>query len=196
MDIDKFWAGLAGVVVGVVLTVLKDYLNEWRSKKSDARYLAVRIISLLDRFSDSCIEVTEDDGFYDENGYRTTRVSNPSLKIDTIDGRWQSLSFELMYEVLDFPNELARCNEQIDIAAERGDGLPDYLDYFNERKLQYSILGLKAIKLSSQLRTKYSIKLKSYDEWDPVTYFIKLQKLTEDYKVNRTKAIPSKKGQP
>jgi hypothetical protein len=169
---DKFWIGLIGVVVGSALTVLREYFSEWRAHRTDARYLAVRLTCLLENFVGDCFEVVCDNGEYDDRGCLTPITSAPKLNINDVDGKWQSLPFEFMYEALDLPNQLTNSNEQVSLAAEHGDGAPDYSDVFNERQYQFSVLGLKAATLSTKLRDKYSMPAKSYGDWKPIERFV------------------------
>lgn len=151
-NMDKFLIGLIGVVVGSALTVLREYFSEWRARRANARYLAVRLTCLLENFIGECFDVACDDGQYDERGCLCPKVSAPKLNFDDIDGKWQSLPFDLMYEILNLPNNLNSSNEQISLAIVYGDCAPDYVDFYNERKYQFSVLGLKAATLSNKLR--------------------------------------------
>ncbi|WP_058119624.1 hypothetical protein [Photobacterium kishitanii] len=181
---DKVWIGLIGVVVGSALTVLREYFSEWRANRTDARYLAVRLTCLLENFVGECFEVVCDNGEYDDRDYLTPTVLVPKLNINEVDGKWQSLPFEFMYEALNLPNCLTKSNEQISLAIEYGDGVPAFSDFFNERQYQFSILGLKAATLSTKLRKKYSMPAKSYGNWKPIERFIE----------NKNKYEASKKG--
>ena len=47
---DKAFIGLIGVVLGVVLGILKDWLLQRRMTKKEYEYLTIRIACELDRF--------------------------------------------------------------------------------------------------------------------------------------------------
>ncbi|MEL0657748.1 hypothetical protein V6255_01245 [Psychromonas arctica] len=170
--LEKFWIGLIGVVVGSVLTVLREHYSEWRAHRTDARYLAVRLTCLLDNFVGDCFEVVCDNGEQDEQGISTPMISAPKFNVNDLDGKWQSLPFEYMYEALDLPNKLTDSNERVSFAAEYGDGFPDYIDFFKERQYQFSVLGLQAAILSNKLREKYSMPTKTYGDRKPIECFI------------------------
>ncbi|MEJ6474847.1 hypothetical protein [Pseudoalteromonas piscicida] len=169
---EKFLIGIAGVFVGALLTVLRESFNEWRSKRNHARYLAVRVICLLERFISGCFEVVCDNGVEDQHGCLVISSKAPTIDFDGIDGKWQSLKFDLMYRILDLPNRLNYANEEVSIAAEYGDGAPEYRDAFRVRQYQYALLGIEASELVEILREKYSMPKKSYDTWNPLEKFL------------------------
>jgi|SynMetStandDraft_2_1070026.scaffolds.fasta_scaffold01794_5 hypothetical protein len=59
---DKAIFGMIGVALGVILTMLKEWWLQSRKSKKEAEYLAIQIISLLDRYIVSCAAVVGDDG--------------------------------------------------------------------------------------------------------------------------------------
>ncbi|OOE87633.1 hypothetical protein [Salinivibrio sharmensis] len=166
---DKFLIGIVGVIIGSLLSIIRDYINEYRSKTNNARYLAVRIVGLLDQFISQCVDVACDTGRPDREGVMVPTTKIPTLNFDNIDGEWQSLSFNLMYEVLDFPNHLLTAKEAETFAYEHGDGAPDFDDVFNTRRYHFAILGIRADKLSMKLRNKYGMPNKDYGKWNPIS---------------------------
>lgn len=165
---DKFLIGIVGVIVGALLSIIRDYINENRSKTKNARYLAVRIVGLLDQFISQCVDVACDTGRCDSSDNMVPTTKIPTLNFDNIDGEWQSLSFNLMYEVLDFPNHLLTAKEAENAAYEYGDGAPDFNDVFNTRRYHFALLGMRADKLSMKLRNKYGMPNKDYGQWNPI----------------------------
>ena len=169
---EKLLIGIAGVFVGALLTILREFFNEWRSKRNDARYLAVRVSCQLDHFISGCFEVVCDNGVEDQQGCLVTNSKTPTIDLDGIDGKWQSMRFDLMYRILDLPNRLNYAKEVISIAAEYGDGAPDYRDAFRARQYQYALLGIEANEIAETLRSKYSMPKKCYETWKPLETFI------------------------
>ena len=160
---EKLLIGLVGVIVGAFLTVLREFFNEWRTKRNDSKYLAVRVTCILDRFISECFEVVCDNGMPDEDGCYAPNSIQPTINFDDLDVKWQSLKFELMYRLLDIPNRIIEANEFISHAYDYGDGPPDYSDFYAARQYQHALLGIEAYELSTSLQKKYSMPAKNYN---------------------------------
>ena len=170
--------GLLGVVVGALMTAAKDIWVDRRSRRKDAEYLAIRVVSMLDRFIEGCAEVAGDDGLsdeqLDEDGERQIQVSEPKFEVQSLDVEWKSISARLMYDILSFPELITAANHRVSGAFEH-DCPPDYEEGFEERQFQYTALGLKASKLSNELRSNYSLPKRDYKDWDPIEYLSEQQ---------------------
>lgn len=170
------WIGLAGVLVGVVLTKFSDYLTESRRVKKHAEYLAIRAVTQLDSFIDDCSDVVWDNGEpcgdRDNNdyGYRYPQVKLPSFKVDDLDVDWKSIPANLMYGVLSIESRINEANMQIQGTAEHCSGPPDFEDLFHERQKQYADLGIYASEIADSFRKKYAIPSGEYMKWDPVKF--------------------------
>lgn len=170
---EKLLIGIAGVVVGAVLALVRDLWSDHRSKKKKAEYIAVRVSFLLEKFFSGCIDVAGDDGELEgrdsQNCVRlTTKV--PEIDFLSLDIEWQSLPFDLMYEILNFPSLVDDANEKISAEFYYVSFPPDYDEGIEERRIQYSSLGLAAKSLSKKIRSKYRIPQKEYGEWNPVEH--------------------------
>ncbi|MEK6292468.1 MAG: hypothetical protein V4793_13985, partial [Paraburkholderia tropica] len=103
--------GLIGVIVGAVLTALREAWFQQKKMEKEREYLAIRVAGELEAFVAGCREVAGDDGLYrgetDENGYHTVQVDAPTLELGKLNVEWKSLDVSLMYEVLDFPLQIA-----------------------------------------------------------------------------------------
>jgi len=169
--------GLLGVLVGAGLTIGKDVWAHFANQKRVARYLAIRVVCILDKYVEKCVEVVLDDGLSygqrDEQGCLSPQVKTPPPPDFPIDVDWKSIPPSLMYELLALPNEAESANGAIrfswDIA-----GPPDFDEYFEERALRYSDLGLKAADIASRLRKRYDIPALDLGDWKPV------ERLTEE----------------
>jgi len=184
---EKLLIGLIGVVVGSTLTLLREFWSEQRTRKKRAAYLAVRATGILERFIDGCTSVVGDNGIEDERGCSRSQYSCPEIDFESLDVDWQSLPFDLMYEIINFPSYVEEANGLIDSVIEYVASPPDYSDFFEERQLQYAKLGLKANDLSTRLRIKYGMPKKEYENWDPIDALSKGQSKIESIKDKRAK---------
>src|SRR5271166_4168214 len=93
-----------GVVLGVSLTFLKDWLLEARKLKKDATYLSARIVCILDDFCNACSRFVDDNGLNEygdaPNGYLEPQVPQPELKPFPEDVNWMSIDSKVMYRIL------------------------------------------------------------------------------------------------
>jgi hypothetical protein len=148
--------GLIGVVVGALLTTVKDWWFEHRRSNKDLAYLATHVVCLFDRFVEGCIEVTRDDGLCygqrDKDGCKVPQVKHPAVDFSTIEVEWKSLPPKLMYEILNFPTLVQDAKSYISFVTDIEAGPPDYEEYFESSAIKFSELGLKAIEISRQLR--------------------------------------------
>ena len=177
-------SGITGVVVGTILPWFRDV---WNNKRL-ARYLAIRIVCVLDEFLDQCTNVVGDDGSFNgerrADGYREAQVSLPNGLPLPSDVDWRSINHGLMYKILELPSRIERENSAISFAAEQSYP-PDYEEVFEERQYRYACLGLDVAALTQTLRSTYGIPVQEFGEWDPVGYLtnekVKIEKRREDH---------------
>jgi hypothetical protein len=159
-EFQTFWT-LVGVVVGGGLTLTRDLFLDWRNQSRLQTYAAVRIVCVLDEFSESCLSVALDDGEFGSDAQypelRTPAIETPTLASFASDIDWKSLGPNVTYKVLRFPIQIEEAHRSIDFVNEAIAGPPDYEEYFEERQLQHAKLGLIALSLSSELRRMYSL---------------------------------------
>ena len=103
-------SGLVGVVVGAALPWLRD---AWNNKRN-ARYLAIRVVCVLDDFLDQCTDIVGDDGLSLEqrnaDGELRPQVSQPTGLLLPNDVDWRSIDHELMYSILALPSRIQNDN--------------------------------------------------------------------------------------
>jgi len=165
--------GLLGVVLGSVISILHKLLDDHRAKKKRAEYLAIRVVYIIEKFMEECFLVAGDDGeMYgrDKDGCIQLQTKLPELGFESLDVDWQSLPFDIMYEILNFPSDVRASNGLIDSVYEYVASPPDYGEWVEERQFQYSKLGLKANDISIKLREKYCMPIKLFENWDPVEH--------------------------
>lgn len=166
--------GLIGVLIGSGISWFQAY---WTSRKTDiknAKYLAIRMVCILDKFIEDCAEVIKDDGLSfgqrNSQGCLEPQVQSPGAPIFPSDVDWKSIEHNLMYKLLSFPSEVEGGDRIIKFTENIADP-PDFEDWFNERKFHYSRFGLIAYTLSNELSDKYGIQKKVYNDWNPATDF-------------------------
>jgi hypothetical protein len=176
--------GLIGVLVGSLVPWFQAYWIEKRATKKNARYLAIRIVCVLDRYLEDCVEVVKDDGLsYGQrkaDGCLEAQVKAPGVPAYPEDVDWKSIDHELMYNVLSLPSEMEAAERLIKGVAEFS-GPPDFEDWFGERAYWYCRLGLTAYNLVDELCAKYGVKKKIYHNWNP------LEDLTKSLELNQAK---------
>jgi len=154
--------GFAGVIIGVMLTGLKDWIASSVSSKRDQRYLATRVICLLEIFVDKCARVIRDDGTYlgqpDEDGYYRPKVQAPDFDPLALDVNWLSIDSGLMHKILYLPNEVYLTDSRLANFWEYVASPPEYTDFFEERAYLYSKLAITASEIIHNLYKTSGIK--------------------------------------
>jgi len=164
--------GLIGVLVGSGISWLQIYWTNKRTDSKNARYLAVRIVCILDKYLKDCAEVVKDDGLsYGQRtpeGYLTPQAIAPGPPIYPEDVDWKSIDYALMYRILSLPAEVETADRMIKFSLEIASP-PDFEDWFIERKFYYCQFGLMAHKLSEELTKKHKINPMVYNDWEPAS---------------------------
>lgn len=182
---EKLLIGTVGVVLGALLTLLRDFWTDYRTRKRKAAYLAIRVTCVLERFIDGSVSVALDNGGADQQGCLHTTTLQPELNLEELDVDWQSLPLDLMYEILNFPSDIEEANKFIASVAEYVACAPYYEEVFEERHYQYSKLGLKAHDLATRLRAKYGMPQKKFENWDPIEHLVEIKEKIEKLKQQR-----------
>lgn len=168
--------GLIGVFVGSLISWLQVYWVEKRNSDKSARYLAIRVVCILDKFFEDCGDVIHDNGLHhgqrNIDGELEPQVKAPNSPVFPDDVDWKSIDHELMYQILSLPAEVENAERLINGTTEFS-GPPDFEEWFIERKFHFSALGLYAYKLSNDLCNKYNIQKKIYNNWNPEETFKK-----------------------
>jgi hypothetical protein len=157
-----------GVIVGIFLKWLIDWIGQVMKNKKDAEHLAVHVICLLNKFVAGCAAVVEDNGQPDSSGVWKPNTVRPNFEPDTAKVEWKSLPKELMYQVLMLPNRIEVANLKINAVDEYVAYGPDYCDFFEERQFQYAMLGIRAAEAADALRKHAALPSEPIDDWDAV----------------------------
>lgn len=176
--------GLIGVIVGSLITGLKELWVGWYHRKKNQEYLAVRVATYLDYYSERCRDVAGDNGDEDQHGYTHTTVDDPVFNLETVEVEWKSIPSELMYRILNFSNLIVAAEKYVKDTAEYSDP-PDYTSAFEARQIQYAKLGLEAIDIANILRKEHKLPARDYGDSDPETFMRERIKLIEKRQIER-----------
>ena len=180
---EKAIYGLVGIFLGAMLAMAREFFADWIKRKKNAKYLAIRVSCILDKFIYDCVNVVQDDGLCcgqrNNDGCLEVQVKTPILEFDSLSLEWESLSSGLLYEVINFPNDIKHADSSINSVGEYVASPPDYEEYFEERQTKYAELGLRAFELSKKLHVKYSLPIREYQPWNPLEILTKKKQLIE-----------------
>ena len=68
--------GLIGVLVGSAISWLQVYWTNKQAAKKNSKYLAIRVVCILDKFVEDCGDVISDNGLPLGSGHRTAFYSH------------------------------------------------------------------------------------------------------------------------
>jgi len=183
--------GLIGVVLGAVLTVVKEWWFKRKTAQKESEYLAILVAFSLEKFASECVNVVYDDGLfqgqYDTDGCCSIQVSTPNFCPHTINVEWKSVPAALMYEIFNLVNEIDAANHRISGVFENGSGPPDYEDGFEERQCSYASIGIEALRLADRLRALCRLPKRDLLNWDPAEAMRTRQKEIDASKVQTIK---------
>lgn len=150
-------AGICGVLLGNSLTAFKEWAMLRSSRRKDTAYLAIVVVSHLDRFSNSCLRVAYDDGTSMGRPAGADGVvcvatePEPVFAPLDLDVEWRVLPETLMYPILRIPDRCIHLSNTLSRMDDDSD-FPEYTAYFRARRLGYANLGLEASELAWRLR--------------------------------------------
>ena len=196
---EKAIIGLIGVVVGALLTTMKDFFFYRKSRKEEQIFLCIRITSFLDKFASICIEVVFDDGLTygqrNEDGTLTPTVTTPVFDPFIADVNWKCIPANLLYKIMQIPSEVENANGYIDSVWMHSCFPPDNDELFEARAVKYAELGIEAISLSKALRTLAGLPAKQYNEWNGSDRLKgELKKIEETQRIRSEKSIETHKN--
>lgn len=161
-------AAFFGAVIGSGLLLFRDWIATAFTTRKNAKYLAIRVITILDRFVDECAVASMDDGFLEGwNEYAKATTNDPAPVVFPDDLDWRSIDHQLAYNLLALDNKIHDAKQSISAAGEHATP-PDYEEYYSERRLQYAVLGLEVAELARILRDTHDLPRRSFGEWNPI----------------------------
>jgi hypothetical protein len=158
-----------------------------------ARYFAIRVVCILDKYVENCAEVVSDDGLCDgrrdEQGCLQAQVPTPPPPAFPEGLDWRSIDHALMYRLLSTPNAAEAADRKIDFVWQYVAGPPDFEEFFEERQDQYATLGLAAFALTHEMRRQYNIPAQTLGEWNPPERLAKAKAQVEEDRRKRTQRL-------
>ena len=151
---------LLGVIVGSFLTVTKDIFFEWRNSSRSNYYTAIRLVCELEKYAESCADIAEDDGDYDEvepSYFRRTNLQDPQPPSLATDIDWKIFDREISYRVLLLPSNIEKANAQIAMSWDTSHLIGDDSFFFDTRQKEHSQLGLECLRISKEIQEKYKL---------------------------------------
>ena len=158
-DVGKVVLGGSLVFAAQFVVSLVVWFKEWSfldsKKKSEAAYLAMRLVLVFDELTASCYRVVHDPLGVDEGGFTESTVADPTLSLPT-DGDYKAFPSELMFRIMWMPNRLQDIKAGLSAVGEDYSP-PDFAEYFEYREENFAKLGLRAIELVDDLCRRYQI---------------------------------------
>lgn len=176
--------GLLGVIVGSLVTGFKEWYLHRLKSRSDVEYAAVRLICALERYASTCIEVSNDEGEFDDRGEIVVRVNAPRFSPLDLEVEWRVLPASLLYAALNFPSREEEVRALVDDAFSHSDP-PDYEVGFEARQIAYAELGLVALSLAEDLRRHAGLPIRSPSKHDASCRLLAAKTRVEELRVVR-----------
>src|SRR5580658_8677661 len=114
----------SGLVVVLVGAVIVPIVRERLVRSRDARYLAIRIVCILDRYVEDCASTATDSGEENADGLNVPQFSAPQPPTYPSDVNWKSIDHTMMYKLLALPAFADRAANHVAAVSENAD-LPD-----------------------------------------------------------------------
>ncbi|HHA2278232.1 TPA: hypothetical protein ACOEHF_004076 [Enterobacter hormaechei subsp. xiangfangensis] len=148
-----FTAGAAfgGVWYGQWLITQREAKAASGKRDEERLYISTELVFLLEQFAEGCARVATDTGHNDAQGFTRSNVTTPDIDLSVVSGDWRVLPPRLMYAIREIPI-LQKGADRLILATEEHDDPPDYFRTFEERRYQYTRLGLRAIIQARRLR--------------------------------------------
>jgi len=182
-------AGISGVLLGNSFAAIKEWVIHRSKRQKDTAYLAIMVVSHLDRFANGCWHVALDDGSAAQNSEQVEyepSTKPPEFQPLDIDVEWKVLPLDLMYSILQIPDQRNQVQNRLAGIAEYDQDFPYYEDYFYARRRDYAELGLQVSDLARRLREHAMMPVKETtnpDDWNrDVSMRDIIQKLDEERK--------------
>ena len=149
-------------IIGALIALGGTWFFSNRDIEKSARYLAIRVVCVFDKYLEDCVSVMKDDGL--SYGQRTPdgclepQVSSLGAPVLPNDVDWKSIDHNLMYAILSFPTDVDAADRHVAFIADMIASPPDYDEFFEERAFQYAQFGLRANELTkkTQKNIQYS----------------------------------------
>lgn len=167
-------AAIIGVLLGHLIVAVKEWWVARKKDQRDSAYLAILVVSHLDRFANGCMQVAHDDGTDqgqpagNEGEFHAVTVKPPEFRPLEIEVEWKVLPKELMYEIFTIPDKREQIENQLAGIDEYDFDPPDFPEYFLTRRREYAELGIYVSAVAKKLRKHASmpIEMPGPGEWN------------------------------
>ena len=103
------------VILGAFLSAFTLWVFERRKRARHAKYLATRVVGILDGFVEGAADVSLDDGIENNEGHVVqNRHELPAPISFPNDLDWGVIDAKLMYEIVILPSDIERANSFIE----------------------------------------------------------------------------------
>lgn len=135
-------------------------------EQKELLYITTELVFLLEQFAEGCARIATDMGHTDAQGFTCTNKTTPDINLSVVSGDWRVLPPRLMYAIREIPI-LQKGADRLIQAIEDNDDAPEYFRTFEERRYQYTRLGLRAIIQARRLRKNAGLPVTRLDatEW-------------------------------
>lgn len=151
-------AGIAGVLLGNSFVAIKEWFVTRSKRKKETAYLAIIVVSHLNRIASDCLNVAMDDGTEygrpaGNHGQEYAPTTKPPVfRPLEIEVEWKVLPPDLMYLILRLPDLIEQIQNKLSGILEFDDDFPDHAEYFWTRRRDFADLGLQVSGLARRLR--------------------------------------------
>lgn len=149
--VSSIGAALGGVSLTHHYTRSREEKAASARREAELYFISTELVFRLKRFAQECSAVVQDEGEEYDKGYTQTTVSAEAFSTDDIAGDWRVLPVSILYRIRELSVLIPEANRYISVVSE-WDNPPDWQMTFQERRYQYSRLGMKAVLLSKRLR--------------------------------------------
>lgn len=145
--------GAVGAVIGHAANHFIGWFKESRQSSPERKFICAELVFLLEDYASKCADVAQDDGepIGPHGEYRSITSRPEPIDHSMVKGNWRALSSDVMYDVCSIAPLQREALEKI-VSADENSTPPDNDEYFRERQLQFSMLGLKAANLAIRIR--------------------------------------------
>lgn len=151
--------GAAAALLGTGLSFGRDWYGQRLKDGEQRTFVALRLAADLEDFAIRCALAAGDHGEPETQDHGqeeyVARHSTPEFKLDYSAYEWRLIPKDLLMRILELPHLAQRAHACLDGVSEFVAGPPFYEEFFQERSLRFGRLGLRALDLARDLRTRH-----------------------------------------
>jgi hypothetical protein len=167
------FVGLAGVVLGGIVSTATAVSIERGRRRREAAFAAIRLTAILDRYIEDCATSATDGGERHSDEYYRNRYPTPDL-IFPDEMAWTALPRNLMYAAHRLKVDHDSGEKGLDFVYNEIAFGYEKDEYFTEKRVVYSRLGLAAVEILRLLKDRFDVPLTDRTDYDPRKTFDRL----------------------